>query len=213
MVLFGVGLLPLGFKVRGIDPNDVKLSAGSHSRVLKRLDDGQVRVVETDILANQSNVDSLQCVLLRSRKGLPLFPSGLALEQLSLRDVELLHVEKVTQNTKETLLLEKQRDVVSRADIVHANHLLCLNLAEHGDLIGGGLVKGFLATACNKIGAQTSRASIPDSLLGRLGLQFIVDDGDQGNVLGKSQNWLESSGLLVEHTIWTKLSLPARRRS
>jgi hypothetical protein len=140
VVFLGVGLLPFGFKVRGINPNDVELSAGSHSRVLQGLDDGQVRVVESDILANEGNVDSFESVLLRSRKGLPLLPSGLTLENLSLRDVDFLHAEKVTQNTKEALLLEKQRDMVGRTDIVHANHLLWLNLAEHGDLVGGCLV-------------------------------------------------------------------------
>lgn len=51
------------------------------------------------------------------------------------------------------MFLEKQRHVVGRADIVHTNHLLWLNLTEHSDLIGGGLVKGSFATACNKIWA------------------------------------------------------------
>lgn len=149
MVCFWVGFSGSLLKVGSINPDDVELSAASHGGVLQGLDDRQIRVVKGDILANQGNVNSLINMFLRSGQGLPLFPSVVTLVHKRRRDSHGVDLENLAELDKEALLLQEERNVVSRGNIVNANDLLRFDLAEHSNLIFGSLIKRLLATARN----------------------------------------------------------------
>ncbi len=177
-----VALLGCVLQLGGVDPAEVELLLAAHSGVLERLDDGKVGVVEGGVLADQSDVDFLGGVVDAVGQLGPLMPCALAAVDEVLGLWNSVELEDLGEGGDETLVLEEDWDVVGRLDVVDSDDLLRLNLTEHGNLVGGGLLEWDVASAGNQIWTQTSGSGVLDSSLGWLSLLLTLDDWDQRNV-------------------------------
>lgn len=141
------GGLRLVLEVGGIDPEEVELTLAAHGGMLERLDDGEVGVVEGDVLSNQGDGDLLEVVADAGGELVPLGPGALAAGNQVLGLWNGIELENVADGGDHALVLKEDWDVVSGANVVYSNNLLWLDLAEHGDLVGSGFLKWNVASA------------------------------------------------------------------
>lgn len=138
-----------GLKGLGLNPDEVQLAVAAHRRVLKGLDGGQVRVVKVGVLSDECDGDSVKQVILGEGEGSPLLPERLALLDKRGGDLNLVENQGIGEELDKVLVVEEDRNVVGRVDIVNSNDLLVIDITEQGDLLNGGGVEGLLATAGN----------------------------------------------------------------
>ena len=164
-----------------IDGNQVELAAAAHGRVLESLNNREIRVHVRRVLSDQGDLDGV-VVLGNDDRLLPQFPKGAALGDLILVDLDLVESQALLQELEKPLLLKKERDLVDGLHVVHANHLLIIELAACGDLADGSSIELRVAATRNQVGNQTRTPQLLNRMLSGLGLFLSVDQGDIGDV-------------------------------
>jgi len=110
--------------------------------VFQRLDDGNVRVLELRVLANQRNVDALMEPFHAIRKLLPLVE-----QPARVRVVPGFHLETVHDDFEGSLGFEEDGDVVHAGAVVDCQDVFRWDVAEHGDFALDRIVELFRASA------------------------------------------------------------------
>ena len=157
-----VGLLHLGLEVVRVDPADVELTSAAHGGVFERLDDGEIRVLELDVLSDEGDGDGVVVAGVVACELLPLCPDLVALLCHGARDGEPLEGEELADEGDQPLLLEEHGDLVDGGHVLDDDDLLRLDLAEVGQLLNDRGLERALATAGNLAGQHT-RGSVPSS--------------------------------------------------
>ena len=144
------------------------------ARMPERLDDGEIRVRERDVLAHDRDVDLALAVVRRLEK------------RLQRRQVDRAHLkpELVEDLHVEALLIEGKRHLVDGRRVDAGEHVLGRHVAEQRDLLAhlvGDLVVG---TAHDEVGLHADGAQLLHGMLRRLGLHLVScgDVGDERHV-------------------------------
>lgn len=150
LVIFGrVAGVCSGLQGLSLDPNQVQLEPAAHGRVFETLDGGQVRVVQSRVLAHQGNVDRIDHSLLGQGERLPFYPKFLALLNVGRRNVDLVEQQSWGEEVDQILVIQKDGNVVGGANIVDGDDLLVVDVAKQGNLLDGSRVEDLFATARN----------------------------------------------------------------
>mmetsp|Transcript_80334 Transcript_80334/g.194760 ORF Transcript_80334/g.194760 Transcript_80334/m.194760 type:complete len:390 (-) Transcript_80334:508-1677(-) len=149
-------------EVRGVDPLDDELALGVEGSVVQRLDDGEVRVGELRILADDGDVHLERERVDQLGERHPVVEEGL---------VRLGHeVEPAQQVVGDALVVEQQRHAVDVGDVVHADALLRRHVAEVGELLLGRGAQRLARAADEEVGHQADGAQLLHRVLRGLGL-------------------------------------------
>ncbi len=130
--------------------------------MLQRLDDREIGVGESGVLADHGNV---HLALQRVDAGGHLSP---LFDEWSL----LAHIEAelLAQQSCRSLGLEHQRNVVDVRHIVCAEHVVFGNVAEQGEFLLGIILQRFFRAADEEIGGDSGAAEFLHRVLSRFGL-------------------------------------------
>lgn len=145
--LGGVGLLHLGLEVVRVDPADVELALAAHGGVLERLDDGEVRVLELDVLTDESDGDRVVEAGIVACQGLPLRPDLVTLLCHGPGDGDLVQGKEFADKGHQLLLLQEHGHLVDGGHVLDHDNLLRLDLAEVGQLLDDRRLEFALAAA------------------------------------------------------------------
>lgn len=197
VVLAGLVDAVLLLQVGRFDPDELQLPSAVHGSlktavsmrgnldmfektyVFQRLAHTHVGVMQTGVLSYQGNRDGLEHVILAEGEALPFLPDDLAvfLEFLLLGNG--IDLKKLADSVEESLLLQKNGDLVGSRHVVDSDDLIPLDLARVGDLLNGSLFQGRFATAGDQVRSQTSTSYVADGSLG--GFRLLLR-ADQRNV-------------------------------
>jgi hypothetical protein len=162
------------FQGFGLDPPDVHAQPVLEAAVIQRLVQALVRILVTDVLADDVDRDFV--------RGVPdaideIHPGAHA--RLGLRKVQALQHDAV-----ESLGGEHQRHLVDARHVFRGDDGLFVDVAEEGDLPLDLLIEESVRAAQQDVGLNTDRPQVADAVLRRLRLQFSggADEGDQGEV-------------------------------
>lgn len=138
--------------------------------------------MQSGVLADKGDRDSLKDTVLANSKTLPFLPDHLTLlDELGILR-NRVNVQQFLDSVEEALLLQENRHLVSGRHVVNSDDLIPLHLARIGDFLDGALFKrGFAATG-DQIRPETSTANIANGSLGRLGLLLRADQRDVADV-------------------------------
>ena len=137
-------------------------AAGVDARVLERLVDGEVGVVELHVLADERDLDRLAALAEPLDEVVPLAEVG-----VGRVDPELLADEPV-----EALLLHRLRHEVDVGDVDRGDHGLGVDVGEERDLVADVLGERLGRAADEDVGMDTDAAQLVDRVLGGLRLQL-----------------------------------------
>ena len=142
--------------------------------VLKRLDDGEVGVVQLDVLADQRDGHFALRVLEALDQLDPVLQVGLA----------LLELERLTDLVGEALALEHQRHLIQRLCVEVLDDVLRRHVAELRQLSPHVVRHGIVAAADEHVRLDAHGLQRLDRVLRRLGLELLaaLEVGDQRDV-------------------------------
>ena len=149
----------------GVHPVDLDPAAVLEAGVAQGLDDGEVRVLELDVLADQR--DPHRGVLLLRLVGLgdePL-PAG----QLGRAG---LHAEVVEHEVVDALGLEVERHLVDQVHVARGHDRLDGQPREQRDLLADVAAQAALGAAHDHVGLDADAAQLVDRVLRRLRLEL-----------------------------------------
>ena len=150
------------FGVVGGDPVDDDLRAGRVAAVLQRFDDGEVRVGEVDVLADETDVDFLVGRAHTVDERTPFGEVGFV----------LVEVQDATDVPVEPLVVQHERDLVEDLGVDRGDDPLGGHVAQLRDLLLEAGRDRPVAAADDRVGLDAPAAQLGDGVLGRLGLLF-----------------------------------------
>lgn len=160
------------------------------------------------VFTNQGNRHSLKGMHLVHSQALPFLPDELTTvnKLLILRD--RVGFKEFTKSTEESLLRQKDGDLICGRDVMYANNLVPFHLARIGDLLNSCLLQGCLAAACNDVRSETSTTDITDGPLCRLGLLLRANQRNIAD-LDLKEVVLANSSLELSHGLneWCALDV------
>lgn len=163
--------------------------------MLEGLDNGHVRVLEGDVLADEDDLDRVdQAVVAGSQ--LPPSPA-----QIPAKVLLWLQAETALEKVDHALLLKEKRDVISGFDVVHAENLVVSYVAEHGELADDGWFEALRTSCGNHVWYKTETSEILDGSLSRLCLLLASDDRYETDV-DKSKVVLTDSELKLSECLY-----------
>jgi hypothetical protein len=115
--------------------------------VLERLDDGEVRVLELDVLTDEGDGDRVVEAGVVACQGLPLRPDLVTLLCHGLGDGDLFQGKEFANKGHQLLLLQEHGHLVDGRHVLDHDHLLRLDLAEVGQLLDDRRLEFALAAA------------------------------------------------------------------
>jgi len=134
----------------GLDPAELEVALAPDGGVLEGLDDGEVRVLEPAVLADEG--DLALCLELVNAVG-HSGPSG----DLGRGDGEG-ELELAGDDVVQVLLDEEEGNVVNVVDIVDRENLVGGHVAEAGDLAARGLLEALRGAAEDDLGGKAEGA-------------------------------------------------------
>ena len=167
----GAGLV--GALVGG-HPADVHLGVVREAARVERLGDGEVGVVQVDVLADQGDRHLLLGVVHLAQQVVPRRPV----------DVAEREVEAADEVGVEALAVQHLGDVVDRRRVGRGHHRLLVDVAHQRDLALDALGDLAVGAADDRVGLDADAAQRGDGVLGGLGLQLAgrADVRDQRDV-------------------------------
>ena len=151
-------------QIVGLDPLDVDAGAMIDAAVLERLDDGEIRVVQLDILAHQRDGHLALRLLEAINQPRPVGQIGNA----------LFHMKCLAHLVGEALLFEHQRHLIQRFRIEILDDEARGHVAEAGQLFAHALGDGIIAAADQHAGLYAHGLQRLDRVLRGLGFQLLA---------------------------------------
>ena len=160
--------------VLGVDPAHVHRAAAVQPRVLQRLVDGEIRVLQLHVLADERDLDGLAPLVDPLRQLVPLGEVG-------LRRVE---PEPLADEPVEPLLLQHGRDEVDVGDVGARDDGARVDVGEERDLVADVARQLLVRAADDDVGMDTDAPQLVDGVLRRLRLQLAgrLDERDERDV-------------------------------
>ena len=146
----------------GVHPDDLHVAAVMDGRVLERLDDAQIGVLQLDVLAHQGDAH-------RAAGGLDLVDQSDPLAQLGPPGLQtqLVHHEAI-----QALVPQVERHEVDVGSVHAADDGPRLDVGEERDLLLEVRADGAVGAADDDVGLDTDAAQLVDAVLGGLGLEL-----------------------------------------
>jgi hypothetical protein len=145
-----------------------------NSRVLQRLVDGEIGVVELDVLADKRDLDGFTSLSDPFDQLIPI-----AERRLLHRQAELLADHRV-----EALRIERTRDEIDVRYVDRRDHRVGVDVGEERDLVADLRRERFLRARHHDVRVDTDAAELVDRVLRRLRLQLagVLDERNKRHV-------------------------------
>ena len=171
------GLIKIGVRrgqIVGLDPLDMNAGAMIDAAVLERLDDGEIRVVQLNILAHQRDGYFALRLLEAIDQPRPVGQIGRT----------LFHMKRLAHLVGEALLFEHQRHLIQRFRVEILDDIARGHVAEAGQLFAHPLRDGKIAAADQHTGLDAHGLQRLDRVLRGLGFQLLaaLEVGNQRNM-------------------------------
>ena len=147
----------------GIDPPDIHIGSQIKARMAQCLGNGQIGIVELDILAHKTDGHILI-------PGIDLMQHPIPVGQINVGSVD---VQLPADDGGKVLLFQHNGGLIQAGQGDILNDAVRLHVAEHGDLAEDALLQRLIAAQDNDIRLYTQTLQFLDGVLGRFALMLI----------------------------------------